>query len=114
MAKLADPWFAADKLEHLLACFAVTLQCTYLASRVRRLSGWKATLGAAAGLLLGSVKEAADYLQVWSNKASIRDAVADGAGVVLAICFVQMFLKWKRYSKQGAVLPVVTPGQSPS
>jgi hypothetical protein len=63
--KLADPWFAADKLQHLTFCAAVVV-AVFLASGKSLKLGRYASLAAGilTSLVLGALKELGDHLQV--------------------------------------------------
>lgn len=64
-AKLADPWFAVDKLQHLLFCAAVVV-CVFVASRKLLSLGHNTSLaaGVLTSLVLGALKELGDHLKV--------------------------------------------------
>jgi hypothetical protein len=63
--KLADPWFAADKLQHLTFCAALVV-AVFLASRKGLPLGRNASLAAGilTSLVLGALKELGDHLKV--------------------------------------------------
>lgn len=67
-AKLADPWLALDKLEHLLFCAAVVVAVT-VALQFLLSSGRKVSLiaGVLTSLILGALKELGDHLKVGHN-----------------------------------------------
>ena len=81
-----DPWFAPDKLYHLLFCFSLTLLFSTLAARtpypfLRRHS---IRVGSVLSLLAGAAKEFADELGFFrSAGASAKDAVANFLGVLI-------------------------------
>ncbi|KAE7995431.1 hypothetical protein FH972_000225 [Carpinus fangiana] len=82
-----DPWWAPDKLYHLLFCFSLTLLFSSLATRTRYpfLRRHSIRVGSVLSLLSGAVKEAADHLGFFkSSGASAKDAVADFIGVLIA------------------------------
>jgi VanZ family protein len=82
-----DPWWAPDKLYHLLFCFSLTLLFSSLATRTRYpfLRRHAIRVGSVLSLLAGAVKEAADHLGFFqSSGASAKDAVADFIGVLIA------------------------------
>ena len=82
-----DPWWAPDKLYHLLFCFFLTFLFSSIAARtrypfLRRHSIW---VGSILSLLAGAAKEAADHLGFFqSSGASAKDAVADFIGALIA------------------------------
>ncbi|WOK92130.1 hypothetical protein Cni_G00821 [Canna indica] len=82
-----DEWLAADKLEHLLACFSITLLVAALSGRSRHafLRRRSAALGSLTALAAGTAKEVGDEIGIWrSAGASAKDAFADVLGVLLA------------------------------
>lgn len=80
-----DPWLAPDKLQHFLFCAAVTA-AGYLAARAHeRLRRHRLTLGCAAGVAAGVLKEAGDILGWWPGALSVRDLGADAVGVAAAL-----------------------------
>nr|XP_009406584.1 PREDICTED: uncharacterized protein LOC103989464 [Musa acuminata subsp. malaccensis] len=88
-----DDWLAADKLEHLLACFAIAILVAALAGRSRHafLRRRSVALGSIAALVAGAGKEAGDEIGLWhSAGASSKDAAADLLGVLLAAVFLSI------------------------
>lgn len=80
-----DPWLAPDKLQHFLFCAAVTA-AGYLAARAHeRLRRHRLTLGCAAGVAAGVLKEVGDVLGWWPGALSVRDLGADAVGVAAAL-----------------------------
>ncbi|KAG7998184.1 hypothetical protein I3843_01G245800 [Carya illinoinensis] len=82
-----DPWWAPDKLYHLLFCFSLTILFSSLSSRSRYpfLRRDSISVGSILSLLAGVAKEAADQLGFFlSSGASVKDAVADLIGVLIA------------------------------
>ncbi|XP_042447445.1 uncharacterized protein LOC122034100 [Zingiber officinale] len=98
-----DEWLAADKLEHLLACFVITLLVANLSGRsrhafVRRRS---AALGSLVALAAGTAKEVADEIGIWrSAGASAKDAAADVLGVLLAAMLLAVFGRLRSSSRR--------------
>ncbi len=89
-----DPWWAPDKLYHLLFCFSLTLLFSSLATRTRYpfLRRHAIRVGSILSLLAGAVKEAADHLGFFqSSGASAKDAVADFIGVFIAYLMQSVF-----------------------
>ncbi|XP_021906398.1 uncharacterized protein LOC110821030 [Carica papaya] len=82
-----DPWFAPDKLYHVLFCLSLSFFFSLLASLtrymfLRRNSIW---IGSILSLAAGAAKEAADHMGIFpSAGASAKDAVADVIGVLIA------------------------------
>lgn len=106
----SDPWLGTDKLYHLVACFLITAAAYSSLLLLRRLSGcrrrWPCShcsssralllLAIGSGTAAGVAKEAGDAIGLWPFcpcLASIRDLVADAAGVVLAAIFL---VCWQR------------------
>ncbi|XP_035548106.1 uncharacterized protein LOC108984597 [Juglans regia] len=82
-----DPWWAPDKLYHLLFCFSLTILFSSLSARSRYpfLRRHSISVGSILSLLAGVAKEAADHLGFFqSSGASVKDAVADLIGVLIA------------------------------
>ncbi|KAL0922048.1 hypothetical protein M5K25_006008 [Dendrobium thyrsiflorum] len=82
-----DPWLAADKLEHLIACFFITVLVATLARRSHRsfIRRRSVALGSVTALAAGAAKEAGDEIGLWKSAGgSVRDATADALGVALA------------------------------
>ncbi|KAL7114279.1 hypothetical protein ACP275_04G110900 [Erythranthe tilingii] len=82
-----DDWLAADKLQHILFCFFISIISSLLASRtryqfIRRRSIW---IGSIASFAAGAAKEFADELGFFKSAgASAKDAVADLIDILLA------------------------------
>ncbi|XP_027343462.1 uncharacterized protein LOC113856040 [Abrus precatorius] len=86
-----DPWLGIDKLYHLLMCLCLTLVFYALASFTpyRRHA---ISIGSLASLLAGAAKEAADHLGYFrSSGASLKDALADILGVLIASFALSLF-----------------------
>ncbi|CAN8305051.1 unnamed protein product [Cochlearia groenlandica] len=102
-----DPWFAPDKLYHVIFCFTLSVIFTSVASLsvysfLRRYSIW---IGSAFSLAAGAAKEAADQFGVFpSAGASARDAVADAVGVLIAAFVLYL---WKSRLDSGQTRPVL-------
>ncbi|XP_019711283.1 uncharacterized protein [Elaeis guineensis] len=82
-----DEWLAADKLQHLLACFLITVLVAVLAVRSRHpfLRRRSTALGSLFSLFAGAAKEAGDEIGLWSSAgASVKDAAADLVGILIA------------------------------
>ncbi|KAH0465495.1 hypothetical protein IEQ34_005598 [Dendrobium chrysotoxum] len=82
-----DPWLAVDKLEHLIACFFISVLVATLARRSHRsfIRRRSVALGSVTALAAGAAKEAADEIGLWKSAGgSVRDAAADALGVALA------------------------------
>ncbi|KAI4355813.1 hypothetical protein L6164_004552 [Bauhinia variegata] len=89
-----DPWLAPDKLYHVLFCFSLTIFFSTLASlsRYSFLRHHAIGLGSICSLLAGAAKEAADELGYFrSAGASVKDAVADVIGVLIASFALSVF-----------------------
>lgn len=87
MGNHGDPWFALDKAEHFVACFAITVAAATVLGFVRKeLRGWlRLALGSLLGLTAGALKEVGDATHLLpSDGASIKDGVADVLGVSCA------------------------------
>lgn len=83
----SDPWIAPDKLYHVLFCLFLAILFSFAASRARYpfLRRHSVGIGSVASLLAGAAKEAADQLGIFpSAGASVKDAVADLVGVLIA------------------------------
>ncbi|KAF3794057.1 hypothetical protein EJ110_NYTH05617 [Nymphaea thermarum] len=82
-----DEWLAPDKLYHVLFCFSVALASAELTRRcghslLRRRS---ISIGSLVSTAAGAAKEIGDEMGFWtSGGGSIKDAVADLSGVLLA------------------------------
>ncbi|KAJ3695439.1 hypothetical protein LUZ60_000816 [Juncus effusus] len=88
-----DDWLAADKLQHFLACFLITLIVAALAGRSRHafLRRRSAALGTIASIAAGAAKEAGDEIGIWrSAGGSVKDAAADLAGIVIALILIRL------------------------
>ncbi|CAM6092333.1 unnamed protein product [Calypogeia fissa] len=90
-----DDWLAMDKLQHFLACLLITNFVAHIAGRLggRRVRRWRVHLGALSALVAGAAKEAVDATGLlWkSSGPSLRDGVADMAGVVAGV-FLEIVL----------------------
>ncbi|MED6143567.1 hypothetical protein PIB30_007513 [Stylosanthes scabra] len=83
----ADPWLAPDKAYHVIFCFVLTFLFHGAASFIPHpfLRRHSIPLASIASLLAGAAKEAADQLGYFrSAGASLKDALADLLGVILA------------------------------
>lgn len=83
--KLADPWIAVDKLQHLVLSAAVVVGVFVTARRALSL-GRSSSLAAGilTSLCAGILKELGDHLKWWPGNLSYRDFVADLLGIALA------------------------------
>ncbi|WCJ40399.1 hypothetical protein M5689_021318 [Euphorbia peplus] len=91
----ADPWLASDKLYHLLFCLFLTIFFSKIASfsRYSFLRRQAVRIGSLLSLSAGAAKEAADQFGFFpSAGASVRDAIADLLGVLIA-AFALSFCK---------------------
>ncbi|CAK9232855.1 unnamed protein product [Sphagnum jensenii] len=91
MGNHGDPWFALDKAEHFVACFAITVAAATVLGFVRKeLRGWlRLALGSLLGLTAGALKEVGDATHLLpSDGASIKDGVADVLGVSSIVVYV--------------------------
>lgn len=99
--EMGDDWLATDKLQHFLACLFITNLVAFVAGRLggRRLRTWRVHLGALSGLVAGAIKEAGDATGLlWTSAgASLRDGVADIAGVVAGVCLEILFASFRGY-----------------
>ncbi|KAJ8484338.1 hypothetical protein OPV22_016824 [Ensete ventricosum] len=99
-----DDWLAADKLDHLLACFCIAILVAALAGRSRHafLRRRSVALGSIAALVAGAGKEAGDEIGLWrSAGASSKDAAADVLGVLPAAVFLSVPRRFWRSSPGG-------------
>uniref|UniRef100_A0A0D9WQ83 Uncharacterized protein n=1 Tax=Leersia perrieri TaxID=77586 RepID=A0A0D9WQ83_9ORYZ len=97
--ELGDEWLAADKLQHVLACFLIAVAVAALSGRSSRSSFRRrsATLGCAASLAAGAAKEIADEAGFFgSSGASLRDAAADLLGAALAAVALTLLRRLRR------------------
>ncbi|KAK8966929.1 hypothetical protein KSP40_PGU012063 [Platanthera guangdongensis] len=88
-----DPWLAVDKLEHVIACFFISVFVAALARRSKRpfIRQRSVLLGSLAALAAGSAKETCDDIGLWNSAGgSFRDAVADALGVALAAAVLSL------------------------
>uniref|UniRef100_A0A0E0AA02 Uncharacterized protein n=1 Tax=Oryza glumipatula TaxID=40148 RepID=A0A0E0AA02_9ORYZ len=100
----SDEWLAADKLQHVLACFLIALAGAALAGRSSRspLRRRPAALGCAASLAAGAAKEIADEAGFsGSSGASLRDAAADLVGATLAAVALAILRRLRRPRGEG-------------
>lgn len=100
----SDEWLAADKLQHVLACFLIALAGAALAGRSSRspLRRRPAALGCAASLAAGAAKEIADEAGFFgSSGASLRDAAADLVGATLAAVALAILRRLRRPRGEG-------------
>ena len=89
-----DPWLAADKAYHIVFCFVLTVVFYRVASLTPYpfLRRHAIPLGSIASLLAGAAKEAADHLGYFrSAGASVKDAVADLLGVIIASSALSLY-----------------------
>ncbi|KAL1298021.1 uncharacterized protein LOC107459620 [Arachis duranensis] len=89
----ADPWLAADKAYHVMFCFVLTFLFHSAASLTPHpfLRRQSIPLASMASLLAGAAKEAADHLGYFrSAGASLKDALADLLGVILATSLLSL------------------------
>ncbi|XP_073008640.1 uncharacterized protein [Typha latifolia] len=97
-----DEWFAADKLQHFLACFLITLLVASLAARSRHLFLRRRSIaiGSLSSLAAGAAKEVGDEIGIWrSAGGSGKDAAADIAGVLLSCLLFALSRRiWRRRS----------------
>ncbi|KAI7731397.1 hypothetical protein M8C21_011508, partial [Ambrosia artemisiifolia] len=87
-----DDWLAHDKLQHFLLCFSITIIVSFLASRTKYslLRHRSTSLASLLSLTAGAAKEFADELGFFQSAgASVKDAVADIIGVVVAVLLFQ-------------------------
>lgn len=94
-----DKWLAADKYEHVLACFLIAIFVSAVSRRSRHplLRRRSAMIGSIASLAAGAAKEAGDEFGFWESAGgSVKDAVADLLGVVLANLFLACFPSSRR------------------
>ncbi|XP_071728480.1 uncharacterized protein [Rutidosis leptorrhynchoides] len=80
-----DDWLANDKLQHFLLCFFLTFLFSFFASRFSLLRRRRLSIGCILSLTVGAAKEFADELGFFNSAgASVKDAVADILGVLVA------------------------------
>ncbi|CAN6208436.1 unnamed protein product [Urochloa humidicola] len=97
-----DAWMAPDKLQHVLACFLISLLAAALAGRSS--SPWirsrAAAVGSAASLAAGAAKEALDEARFFGSAgASPKDAAADLVGVAAAALVLAVVRRRRRERK---------------
>ncbi|KAH0466107.1 hypothetical protein IEQ34_006210 [Dendrobium chrysotoxum] len=88
-----DPWLTVDKLEHLIACFFISVLVATLARRSRHsfICRRSVALGSVTALAAGAAKEASDEISLWKSAGgSVRDAAADALGVALAAALLAL------------------------
>ncbi|XXG64592.1 hypothetical protein AAC387_Pa05g2498 [Persea americana] len=94
-----DEWFARDKLYHVLFCFFISIFFSSLCYRTPHpfLRRWSISLGSLVSLSAGAAKEAGDHIGLWSSSgASLKDAVADLLGILLASISLSSFRRFSR------------------
>lgn len=95
-----DLWFSFDKYEHIIACFIITIFVSLVCRRCRfpLIRRRCAVIGSIAALLAGATKEIADEFGFYwqSSGGSVKDAVADFVGIVVANLFLVRFGFWRR------------------
>eukprot|EP01018_Ginkgo_biloba_P034150 Gb_28023 [translate_table: standard] len=96
-----DDWIAMDKLQHFVVCFFIVIITAYAIRRrlspSKRLHKWATWVGCIFSLMAGAVKELGDEMGVWpSAGGSIKDGVADGGGVLVAVLLIHF---WKFLAK---------------
>ncbi|XP_047314668.1 uncharacterized protein LOC124918678 [Impatiens glandulifera] len=89
-----DDWLAFDKLQHILFGFFIAVFVSLLVRRtryplLRRRSIW---IGCISSFFAGAAKEIADEFGFFNSAgASIKDAVADLVGILLAAVILSCF-----------------------
>jgi len=85
-----DPWFGMDKLKHLSSAFMFTTTGYYIQHKIVRLDENQSVVN--SGMItisLGLGKEISDAYQP-QGFFSLRDLLADGAGIALAVIFIRV------------------------
>jgi len=85
-----DSWFGIDKLKHLSSAFMFTTTGYYIQHKIVRLGENQSVVN--SGLItisLGLGKEIGDAYKP-QGFFSIRDLLADGAGIALAVIFIRV------------------------
>ncbi len=85
-----DPWFGMDKLKHLSSAFMFTTTGYYIQHKIVQLDENQSTVN--SGLItisLGLGKEISDAYKP-EGYFSLRDLLADSAGIALAIMFIRI------------------------
>eukprot|EP00271_Cylindrocystis_brebissonii_P009486 TRINITY_DN24383_c0_g1_i1.p1 TRINITY_DN24383_c0_g1~~TRINITY_DN24383_c0_g1_i1.p1 ORF type:complete len:122 (+),score=1.56 TRINITY_DN24383_c0_g1_i1:221-586(+) len=82
----SDAWLASDKLQHVAACaFIAVFISTIVHFFIPRIRNWSLLIGCVCSALTGGAKEFSDYLGFYSSGASLKDALADLVGILLAV-----------------------------
>lgn len=85
-----DPWFGMDKLKHLSSAFMFTTTGYYIQHKIVQLDENQSVVN--SGLItisLGLGKEISDAYKP-KGFFSLRDLLADSAGIALAIIFIRI------------------------
>ena len=91
-----DPWLGHDKLEHVVACFAITIMIHMACAHVNPYS-IRMLYAMGGGALAGIAKEVGDAVRAWPwcrarrCSASGRDLVADVVGILAALVGIGLF-----------------------
>ncbi|KAJ0693092.1 hypothetical protein HanPI659440_Chr15g0593251 [Helianthus annuus] len=89
-----DDWLAHDKLQYFILCFTITIIVSFLASRTRYflLRRRSISIGCVLSLTAGAAKEFADELGFFKSAGgSVKDAVADIIGVLVAVIALNLW-----------------------
>ncbi|MFQ6607874.1 MAG: hypothetical protein ACE5EE_04970 [Fidelibacterota bacterium] len=86
---LEDPWFGYDKVQHFTFSFLWVLSCQYVTENKFDLTEEDAIpISVGSGVTLGLLKEIHDDRKR-HNQFSIRDLIADGAGILCGVMIIK-------------------------